>query len=129
MRSPARDALPILAAVGAILMTGCAPAPAASEPQGRVLAVDQVAGYWALRGPDGASCHVSLANLVTDGVRPVLAENCAIPDAMKARSWRATADGFVMLASDGSVLMTFRRTGEDAFVSTPVGYTLTRAPM
>lgn len=128
MRSPARDPLPILAAVGAILMTGCAPAPASSEPQGRVLAVDQVAGFWALRGPDGASCQVSLANLLIDGVRPVLAEVCAIPDAAKAKSWRATADGFQMLAADGSVVMTFRRTGEDAFVSIPAGYTLTRAP-
>ena len=129
MRSPARDPLHILAAVGAILMTGCAPSPASSEPQGRVLSVDQVAGFWALRGPDGARCQVSLANLVIDGVRPVLAENCAVPDATKAKSWRATADGFEMLAADGSVVMTFRRTGEDAFASTPTGYTLTRAPL
>ncbi len=110
-------------------MTGCAPAPAASEPQGGVLAVDQVAGFWAMRGPDGVRCQVSLANLLIDGVRPVLAEVCAIPDAARAKSWRATADGFQMLAADGSVVMTFRRTGDDAFVSTPAGYTLARAPI
>ncbi|MFC5344577.1 AprI/Inh family metalloprotease inhibitor [Brevundimonas staleyi] len=129
MRSPARDPLHILAAVGAILMTGSAAAPASSEPQGRVLAVEQVAGFWALRAPDGSRCQVSLANLVIDGVRPVLAENCAVPDAAKAKSWRATANGFEMLAADGSVVMAFRRTGEDAFVGTTGGYTLTRAPM
>jgi len=123
-----RDHANILAAVaGAILVTGCA-APASSEPQGRVLAVDQVAGFWALRGPDGARCQVSLANLVIDGVRPVLAENCAIPAAIRAKSWRATANGFEMLGADGAVVMAFRRTGEDAFMATAGGFTLARAP-
>jgi hypothetical protein len=127
MRSPARDQARLLAAVlGAILMTGCA-ASASSAPQGQVLAVDQVAGYWNLRGPDGARCRVSLANLLIDGVRPVLAEACAVPDAAKARSWRATSDGFQMLAADGSVVMAFRRTGDDAFQATSGGFILTRA--
>ena len=125
-----RDPAHICAALaGAILLTGCAAPPASSEPQGRVLAVDQVAGYWALRGPDGARCNVSLANLVIDGVRPVLAENCGIPDATKAKSWRATANGFEMLAADGAVLMAFRRTGEDGFEATSGGFTLSRAPL
>lgn len=110
-------------------MTGCSAPSASSEPQGQVLAVDQVAGFWALRSPDGKRCEISLANLLVNGVRPVLAENCAIRDADKAKSWRSTAEGFQMLAADGSVVMAFRRTGEDAFVSTPAGYTLTRAPM
>lgn len=110
-------------------MTGCAPAPASSEPQGHVLAVDQVAGYWALRGPDGSSCRVSLANLVIDGVRPVLAESCGIPDALKAKSWRATVTGFEMLAANGSVVMAFRRINDDAFEGTTGGFTLRRAPM
>ncbi len=110
-------------------MTGCAAPPASSEPQGRVLDVDQVFGFWSLRAPDGARCDVSLAKLVVDGVRPVLAENCAIPQATKARSWRATADGFEMLGEDGSVLMAFRQTGEDAFEGVSDGYVLTRAPM
>ncbi len=110
-------------------MTGCAAAPAASEPQGRVLSVDQVAGFWALRGPDGVRCQVSLANLMIDGVRPVLTETCAIPDAAKARSWRATATGFEMLAADGSIVMAFRRTGDDAFEATSGGFILTRAPL
>lgn len=123
-----RDRAQTLAAVaGALLMTGCAAPPAASEPQGRVLAVDQVAGFWALTGPDGARCQVSLANLVIDGVRPVLAENCAIPAATRAKSWRATAGGFEMLGADGGVLMAFRRTGEDAFEATSGGFTLARA--
>ena len=130
MRSPARDPRCLSAAVvGAILMTGCAPAPASSEPQGRVLAVDQVAGFWDLRGADGARCQVSLANLVVDGVRPVLAETCAIPVATRAKSWRATAVGFEMLAADGSVLMAFRKTGDDSFDGVSGGYTLTRAPI
>ena len=110
-------------------MTGCVAAPASSEPGGQVLSVDQVAGFWRLRGPDGARCDVSLANLVIDGVRPVLAENCGIPDATKAKTWRATAGGFEMLGADGAVLMTFRRTGVDAFEATSGGYTLTRAPV
>ena len=124
-----RDRSTLWAAVaGAILMTGCGAPPASSEPQGRVLSVDQVAGFWALRGPDGARCQVSLANLVIDGVRPVLAENCAIPAATRAKSWRATANGFEMLGADGAVVMAFRRTGEDAFVATAGGFTLARAP-
>lgn len=110
-------------------MSACAPAPASSEPQGQVLSVEQVAGYWALRGPGDARCHLSLANLVIEGVRPVLAENCGIPGAAKAKTWRATTNGFELLAPDGAVLMAFRRTGEDAFQSTSGGYTLTRAPM
>jgi hypothetical protein len=124
-----RDRSIICAVAGAILMTGCAAPPASSEPQGRVLAVDQVAGFWSLRGPDGARCQVSLANLVIDGVRPVLAENCGIPAATRAKSWRATANGFEMLAADGSVAMAFHRTGEDAFEATSGGFTLSRAPM
>ena len=119
----------ICAVVGAILMSGCAAPPASSEPQGRVLAVDQVAGFWALRGPGGARCDVSLAKLVIDGVRPVLAENCGIPAATRAKSWRATAGGFEMLAADGAVLMAFRRTGEDSFEATSGGFILTRAPL
>lgn len=110
-------------------MTGCNAAPASSEPQGRVLAIDQVAGFWSLRGPGGAHCQVSFANLVIDGVRPVLAENCAIPAATRGKSWRATSNGFEILAADGSVVMAFRRTGEDAFEATSGGFTLNRAPM
>ena len=109
-------------------MTGCAPAPAASEPQGRVLAVDQVAGFWSLRAPDGARCQVSLANLVIDGVRPVLAENCGIPALTRSKSWRATANGFEILGADGAVIIAFRRTGEDAFEGVSGGFTLRRAP-
>ena len=110
-------------------MTGCAAPPASSEPQGRVLAVDQVAGFWSLRGPDGARCQVSLANLVIDGVRPVLAENCGIPAATRAKSWRATASGFEILGADGAAIMAFHRTGEDSFEATSGGFTLSRAPM
>lgn len=117
------------AVVGALLVTGCAAPSASSEPQGQTLAVDQVAGFWRLTAPDGKRCDVSLANLVIDGVRPVLAENCAIPDATKARSWRAMANGFEILAADGAVLMAFRRTGEDAFETTSGGFILRRAPM
>jgi len=124
-----RDRSIICAVAGAILVSGCAAPPASSEPQGRVLAVDQVAGFWALRGPDGARCDVSLANLVIDGVRPVLAENCSIPVAAEAKYWRATATGFEMLGAEGVVLMTFRRTGEDAFEATSGGFTLSRAPL
>ena len=114
---------------GAFLVSGCAAPSASSEPQGRVLAVDQVAGFWSLRGPGGARCSVSLANLVIDGVRPVLAENCGIPAATRAKSWRATTTGFEMLGGDGLVLMTFRRTGEDAFEATSGGFSLRRAPL
>ena len=125
-----RDRATIWAAVaGAILMSGCAAPPAASEPQGAVLAVDQVAGFWSLRAPDGARCQLSLANLVIDGVRPVLAENCSISAAAKGKSWRATSNGFEVLSDDGSVVMAFRRTGEDAFEATSGGLTLSRAPL
>ena len=124
-----RDRSIICAVAGAILMTGCAAPASSSEPQGQVLAVDQVAGFWSLRGPGGAHCSLSLANLVIDGVRPVLAENCGIPAATRAKSWRATANGFEMLAADGAVAMAFHRTGEDAFAATSGGFTLSRAPM
>ncbi len=110
-------------------MTGCAAPASSSEPQGQVLAVDQVAGFWSLRGPGGARCQVSLANLVIDGVRPVLAENCGIPAATRAKSWRATANGFEILGADGAAIMAFRRTGEDSFEATSGGFTLSRAPM
>jgi|GEM_PF-1949758 len=124
-----RDRTIICAVVGAVFVTGCAAPPASSEPQARVLAVDQVAGFWSLQGPGGARCQVSLANLVIDGVRPVLAENCAIPAATRAKSWRATANGFEMLGADGTVLMAFRRIGEDAFEATSGGFSLSRAPV
>jgi len=128
MRSITRDLLvPTFAA--AILVTGCAAPPAASEPQGRVLAVDQVAGFWSLRGNDGTRCDLSLANLVVDGVRQVLAERCAIPAVMTARSWRATAAGFEMLSEDGAVVMAFRRTGEDDFLAVGGRFRLSRAPI
>lgn len=124
-----RDPLGIVfAVVGAVIMSGCAPAPASSEPQRTTLAVDQVAGAWSLRGPDGKACRLSLANLVIDGVRPVRAEDCAIDPASQGRSWRATADGFELLGSDGAVVMAFRRIGEDTFEATAGGYSLTRAP-
>ncbi len=125
-----RDRAAVWATIaGAILMTACAAPTGSSEPQGPVLAVDQVAGHWTLRGPDGARCDLSLANLVIDGVRPVLAERCAIPAAAPAKAWRATSNGFELLASDGSVVMAFRRTGEDAFEATQGGLTLTRGPV
>ncbi|WP_298160708.1 AprI/Inh family metalloprotease inhibitor [Brevundimonas sp.] len=124
-----RDRSIICAVAGAFLMTACAAPASSSEPQSQASAVDQVAGLWSLRGPGGAQCSLSLANLVIDGVRPVLAENCAIADATKARSWRATANGFEILTADGAVLMAFRRTGEDAFEATSGGFTLSRAPL
>lgn len=116
------------------VMTGCAVPPASSEAvpeqaRGSVLDVEQVAGFWALRGPDGARCDVSLASVVIDAVRPVLVETCSVASLAKARSWRATADGFDILDAAGGVLMTFRRTGEDVFASTTGGLSLTRAPL
>lgn len=129
MRSPHRDRTHLCAVIaGAILLSGCADRSAA-EPQGRVMAVDQVAGVWAMSGPDGARCTVSLANLVIDGVRPVLAETCGIAAAMQAKSWRATAQGCEMLDADGAVLMHFRRTGEDSFQAVSGGYRLSRVPL
>lgn len=117
-----------------VVMSGCAAPPATSEPAPEqaarsVLAVDQVAGYWALRGPDGARCDLSLGNLVIDGVRPVLVETCTVAVLAKARRWHATADGFEILDATDAVLMAFRRTGEDAFVSTTGGFSLSRAPL
>lgn len=110
-------------------MTGCAPPPNASEPQRDVLAVDQVAGFWALLGPGDTQCDVSLANLEIDGVRPVLVERCGIAGLIQAKSWRATRDGFEILDGSGRVLMTFRRTGEDAFDAESGGFALRRAPV
>lgn len=111
-------------------MAGCVPPPATSEPQDGVLGVDQVAGFWSLRAVEGgARCDLALANLVIDGVRPVLVERCAIPAAMTARSWRATAGGFELVGGEGAILMTFRRTGEDAFQSADGRFTLSRAPV
>ncbi len=130
MRSITRDPrLHLAGLAGAILVTGCAAPPAASEPQGPVLAVEQVAGFYALRGPDGARCDLSLANLVIGGVRPVLAERCGIPAVSGAKSWRATAGGFELLKADGSVLLAFRQTGVDDFVAVSGGFTLSRAPV
>ena len=125
-----RDRANILAAVaGAILVTGCSAPSASSQPQGQVLALDQVAGYWALTAPDGKRCEISLANLLVNGVRPVLAENCGIPAATEARFWRATAVGFELIGAETQVLMRFRRTGEDSFEAISGGYALTRAPL
>ncbi|MDP3404359.1 MAG: AprI/Inh family metalloprotease inhibitor [Brevundimonas sp.] len=126
-----RDRSRVRAALaGAILMAGCVPPPATSEPQAGVLAVDQVAGLWSLRAVDGpARCDLALASLVIDGVRPVLAERCGVPAAVSARSWRAMADGFELLATDGAVLLAFRRTGEDAFRTADGRYVLSRLPL
>lgn len=111
-------------------MAGCVPPPATSEPQDGVLAVDEVAGVWSLRAVDGqARCDLSLASLVIDGMRPVLAERCAIKVATTARSWRATADGFELMAAEGGVVMAFRRTGEDVFRSADGRYSLSRLPL
>ena len=74
------------ALAGALLVTACTPPPAASEPQGRTLAVDQVAGFWALSESNGGvRCQLSLSNLIIEGVRPVLAERCAV--SIFAWSW------------------------------------------
>jgi len=127
--SRAPNPLHAAALAGAILVTGCAAPPAASEPQGSVLAVDHVAGLWTLRGPDGARCDLSLANLVIDGVRPALAERCHIPAVTAARTWRATSGGFELLAAEGVVLMAFRRRSEDVFEAVGGGFTLSRAPL
>jgi hypothetical protein len=115
---------------GALLMTACAPKPAASEPQGRVLPVEQVAGYWALTEAGGtARCELALANLVIEGVRPVRAERCSLPMVAAAKSWRATAAGFELLAADSTVILAFRRAGEDAFEAVGRPYRLSRAPL
>ncbi|WP_029414719.1 AprI/Inh family metalloprotease inhibitor [Brevundimonas bacteroides] len=118
------------ALAGALLVTACTPQSAASEPQMRTLAVDQVAGFWALsESGGGARCQLSLSNLIIEGVRPVLVERCAVPALAAARSWRATANGFEVLSVEGTVLMAFRRTGEDAFEEVGGRYRLTRAPI
>ncbi len=130
MRSIARDTQPSLAAiVGAIVMAGCSAPSAGAEPQSSVLAVDQVAGFYALSGPGGARCDVSLANLVIDGLRPVLVERCAISAVQGAKAWRATTQGFELMSAQGVVVLAFRRTGVDDFRSLDGGYQLTRAPV
>jgi hypothetical protein len=118
------------ALAGALLVTACTPPPAGAEPQGRTLPVDQVAGFWALSESNGGvRCQLSLSNLIIEGVRPVLAERCAVPTLAAAKSWRATAGGFEVLSVEGAVLMAFRRTGEDAFEEVGQRYRLTRAPI
>ncbi len=131
MRSRRHDPVFRAAAVLAtLLMTACAPPPASSEPQEPVLAVDQVAGYWALTEVGGgARCELALANLFVEGVRPARTENCDLPIATRARSWRATESGFQLLGADDGVVMAFRRTGEDAFEEVAGRYRLTRAPL
>jgi hypothetical protein len=120
----------IAALTGALLVTACASPPAASQPQGRPLAVDQVAGVWAVSEVGGgARCQLSLSNLIIDGVRPVLAERCNLAAAMEAKSWRATVDGFELLSIDGNAVMAFRRTGEDSFEEVSRRYLMTRAPI
>ncbi len=126
------DARAKLAAMlaGALVLTACTPPSAASELQGQALPVDQVAGYWALSEAGGdARCQLSLANLIIDGVRPVLAERCTIPAIAAAKSWRATTSGFELLGGDGAVVMTFRRAGVDAFEEASGRYRLSRAPI
>jgi hypothetical protein len=92
--------------------------------------VDQVAGFWALaESSGGVRCQLSLSNLIIEGVRPVLAERCAVPALAYAKSWRATADGFEVLSVEGAVLMAFRRTGVDSFDEVGGRYRLTRAPI
>lgn len=125
--APIRTAV---ALAGALLVTGCTSPSAASEPQGRTLPVDQVAGFWALTETGGgARCQLSLSNLIIEGVRPVLAERCVVPALATAKSWRTTADGFEVLSVEGAVLMAFRRTGEDAFQEVGRRYRVTRAPL
>ncbi len=123
-----RDRTLLLAVVGAILMSSCADRSTA-QPQAQALEVEQVAGMWSLQAPDGATCDVSLANLLIGDIRPVLVERCAIPSAEGAKMWRATPNGFELMGQEGVVLMRFRRTGEDAFEALSGGYTLTRAPL
>ncbi len=125
--APIRTAV---ALAGALLVTACTPPPAGAEPQGRTLAVDQVAGVWTLTEISGGDrCQLSLSNLIIDGVRPVLAERCETPTLAAAKSWRATAHGFEVLSMEGAVLMAFRRTGEDAFEEAGRRYRLVRAPI
>jgi hypothetical protein len=120
----------VAALAGALVMTACTPPPAASEPQGRTLSVDQVAGYWALsEAATGARCHIALANLIIEGARPVLVEQCEVPSVANAKSWRATSAGFELLGGDGAVILAFRRTGEDDFEETGGRYRLSRAPI
>ena len=123
-----RDRTILLAVVGAILMSSCADRSTA-EPQARALEVEQVAGLWTLRSPDGKTCDVSLANLLIGDIRPVLVERCAIPSVEGAKMWRATPNGFELMGQEGVVLMRFRRTGEDAFEAQSGGYRLTRMPL
>lgn len=120
----------ITALTGALLVTACASPPAASQPQGYLLAVDQVAGVWAVSEVGGgARCQLSLSNLIIEGVRPVLAERCNLAVAMEAKSWRATVNGFELLTIDGNAVMAFRRTGEDSFEEVGRRYLMTRAPI
>lgn len=120
----------ITALTGALLVTAYASPPAASQPQGYLLAVDQVAGVWAVSEVGGgARCQLSLSNLIIEGVRPVLAERCNLAAAMEAKSWRATVDGFELLTIDGNAVMAFRRTGEDSFEEVGRRYLMTRAPI
>lgn len=124
----AKRSIAILA--GAILMTACTPRLAASEPQDRELAVDQVAGFWALTEVGGgARCTLALSNLVIEGVRPVLVERCTVPAVVGARSWRATAKGFELMGPDGVPMLAFRRTDEDAFEEVDRRFRLSRAPL
>lgn len=130
MRSRRHDLVVRIAVLATLFMTACASPPAASEPQEQVLAVDQIAGLWALTSVGGGGqCQLALANLVIDGVRPVRAENCNLPIAARARSWRATQSGFVLLAPDDTIVMAFRQRGEDAFEEVDGRYRLTRAPL
>jgi hypothetical protein len=128
MRSHTRNRTLLLALAGAILMSACADNSTA-EPQGQALEVEQVAGLWTLKAPDGATCDVSLANLLIGDIRPVLVERCAISAVEGAKMWRAIPDGFQLMGQEGQVLMRFRRTGEDSFEALGGGHTLTRAPL
>lgn len=79
------------------------------------LTLEDVMGYWALTGPDGADCRVALQPTPAGEDYGVLVEACAVEAILGAARWRLDGDGFEVLASDGAVLARFTSKGPDAY--------------
>lgn len=114
MRFASPTVLAALLAFG-LAATAChsreTPMPETAGP----LTLEDVMGYWALTGPDGADCRVALHAMPAGDDYGLLVEACAVKTMLAAARWRLAEDGFEVLASDGRVLARFTARGVDAF--------------
>lgn len=103
----------------------------ASSPD---ISAEEVVGLWSIRSVRApqASCLLALQPPSKGGHGSVLVERCSLPEAQGAETWRLASEGFILSGSRGRALLTFRRTGVDAFEAEDGNggvFHITRAPL